>query len=117
MNRLKHIFIPSSQGEAFEAIELIGTGLALYRGHNPFWKRDEYYLIHLTSGSRLLSDFVTHFTSACLWMRRIQDLIDWTQPESSFKERYDLEMMVRVARLDFPGGSVESHTGEGRDKA
>lgn len=102
MKCLQHIFIPTSQDETFEAIELTGTGLAIYREHNALWKRDEYYLIHIASGSRLLNEFVTHFTSACLWVRRIKDLFDWTQPESSFQERHDLEVKVRLARLDLP---------------
>ena len=102
MKRLRHIFIPNSEGKTFEAVELVGTGLAIYRDHNALWKRDEYYLIHITSGSRLISEFVTSFVHACLWIRRIKDLIDWTQPEASFQERHDLEVSVRLARLDIP---------------
>lgn len=100
MKRLQHIYIPNSEGDTFEAIELVGTGLAIYQEHNALWKRDEYFLIHIASGSRLISEFVTTFVSACQWLRAIKDLDDWTQPESSFQERHDLEVLVRIARLD-----------------
>ena len=102
MKRLQHIFISNSQGDTFEAIELVGTGLALYYEHNPFWKRDEYYLIHIASGSRLLGEFVSSFVSACLWIRRIKDLTDWTQPADRLKPRYDVALLVQAAQLDLP---------------
>lgn len=100
MKRLQHILIPNGKDETFEAIELTSTRLAIYREYNALWRRDEYYLVHIASDSRLLSEFVCSFVYACQWLRAIKDFIDWTQPESSFKERYDLEMKVRLARLD-----------------
>lgn len=102
MKRLQHILIPNGQGDTFEAVELVGTGLAIYSEHNALWKRDEYYLIHIVSGSRLIGDFVTSFVHACMWLRAIKDLIDWTQPEESFKPRRDLEKKVKLARLGIP---------------
>src|SRR6266566_4386421 len=101
MKRLQRIFIPNSQGDTFEAIELVGTGLAIYYEHNPFWKRDECYLIHIASGSRLLGEFVCSFVSACLWVRRIKDLTDWTQPADRLKPRYDVALLVQERGMIF----------------
>lgn len=84
MKRLQHILIPNSEGDTFEAIAFVGTGLAIYREYNALWQRDEYYLIHIASGSRLLGEFVTSLVHACMWLKTIKDLIDWTQPEDSF---------------------------------
>ncbi len=37
------------------------------------------------------------------------EAIDWTRPEDSFQTRHDLEMMVRLARLDIPVGEWEAY--------
>lgn len=100
MKRLRHIFLPNTEGDIYEVIELVGSGLGINRDYNALWKRDEYYLIHLASGNRSINEFVTTFVNACFWLRSVKDLCDWTQPEESFQERHDLEMNVRIARLD-----------------
>ncbi|HYT28731.1 MAG TPA: hypothetical protein VEL72_06910 [Ktedonobacteraceae bacterium] len=101
MKQFRHVHISVSDG-FFDAIEATGTGLAIYRSHNPIWERDEYYLIHLASGSRLLADFVVTLTKAGKWLRANKDLTDWTQLEDCLKPRRDLEKKVRLARLDIP---------------
>ncbi len=83
-----------------DAIECIGTGLAIQRvWYQPLgW--EDYGLVHIASGTLLLQNTVPTLVQAGMWLRKVKTLCDWTQPAHKLKIQPDTKEQVCFAWLD-----------------
>jgi hypothetical protein len=91
------------QGDKFweeDAIECIGTGLAIQKvWYQPLgW--EDYGLVHIASGTLLLKNTVPTLVQAGMWLHKVKALCDWTQPAHSLKVQPDTKRQVYYAWLD-----------------
>ncbi len=121
------------QGHQFwpvDAIECIGTGLAIQKvWYQPLcW--EDFGLVHIASGCLLLQNTVPTLVEAGIWLRKVKAFCDWTQPAHHLKEQPAIKAQIYYAWLDTlhdcyllrqgeklladsVWDSIESHTGEG----
>ncbi len=112
-----------------DAIECIGTGLAIQKVWQPLGWQD-YGLVHIASGTLLLQNTVPTLVEAGMWLRKVKALCDWTQPAHRLNIEPETKAQVYYAWLDSlhdchllrtgkqlltdsDWDSIESNTGEG----
>jgi hypothetical protein len=83
-----------------DAIECVGTGLAIQRvWYQPLlW--EGYAIVHIASGTLLLQNTVPTLVQAGMWLRKVKGLCDWTQPAHSLQIQPDTREQIYFAWLD-----------------
>lgn len=117
-----------------DAIECIGTGLAIQRVWYQPLSSEDYGFAHIASGALLLHNTVPTLVEAGMWLRKVKVLCDWTQPAHSLQiqgetkahvyyawldTQYDYHLFVTGKRLlpEEERDGADFHTSEGRDQA
>jgi hypothetical protein len=83
-----------------DAIECIGTGLAIQKVWYQPLRWEDYGLVHIASGTLLLQNTVPTLLEAGMWLRKIRGVCDWTQPAYKLKIQPETKAQVYDAWLD-----------------
>ena len=88
-----------------DAIECIGTGLAIQKvwDHPP--GGEDYGLVHIASGTLLLRQTVLTLVEAGMWLRKVTGVCDWTQPAHQLELQPETQAHVYRAWL----ATVDEH--------
>jgi hypothetical protein len=91
------------QGEKYwevDALECIGTGLAIQRVWYQPLSSEDYGLVHIASGTLLLQNTLPTLVEAGMWLRKVRGLCDWTQPAHSLQIQEEAKAQVYYSWLD-----------------
>jgi hypothetical protein len=81
-----------------EAIEWIGTGLAIQHLCHPSHLHEYYGILHIASGRLLTAGTTPTLVEAAMWLQSIKDLTDWTQPGEILQAKAELQTGVYEAQ-------------------